>query len=46
MGVLVLLPYVFKLDWWRGDKAARVNEEIFMANSNLLAWDIEPSGVS
>jgi len=37
MGVMWLLPYVFKLDQWRGDKAARVNKESFMANSSSLA---------
>jgi len=42
MDVVMLLPYVFKLDWWRGDKAARVNKETFVANSRVGIWDFEP----
>jgi len=45
MDVLVLLPYVCKLEKWRGDKAARANKEIFVANRSSVAWDIEPSRV-
>ena len=43
MDVLWLLPYVFKLQKWREDKAVRVNKEIFVANSSLLTWAIELS---
>jgi hypothetical protein len=43
MDVVMLLPHVFKLDQWRGDKAARVNKETFIANRRPLIWEIEPS---
>ena len=46
MTVVLLLPIVFKLDQWHGDKAARVNEEIFAANSQVRMRGIEPSSKS